>query len=332
MQNIFFTLLLVIHPAFAKTCSDALSGIEHHFKDWQAERRSFNLHRVPTARLRVATLNLNLINGIFVRNPIYTQNNPNVLEGLKNYLHSNEAPDIVAAQEIWERKDHHAILKIALEAGFAPAVTDEDQMIQTGLQILIKQTILQSPAQSEFRAFLSTNNKCVSSSWEKMGRKQRGVLITELNLKEGLTLRFKNTHLTPLNCHGKTREQQIEALKQIAMTQKKRNFEILVGDMNIAAEGVEKDLSTYQSLYSQLGMIDSFRAVSDEFGSTVNRAFPQTVALRLGKLIDRRIDYILIDKASDRNIQIHNSKVIFDNRHQKAISDHYGVETAFEIF
>lgn len=300
---------------------------------------------VVAARLRIATINLNLVSNLFARNPIYKASRQDMVEELKSYLESSSAPDVVFGQEIWEAEDHDVVVEAAIAAGYEPLVQDGEQMRKTGLQILVRKSLAAVIGPAQFNRFTDASGSPIRAFWEGIGGVHRGLLVSALVFPDGTRITLVNTHMTPLTFHQRERDHQLTALERsLPEFAKDSDGLIFAGDLNIAADykkakgaekrRVQRERKLYEDFYTRFGLVDTFRAVNtkaDAIGYTTNVYFPNTLVLRIWPEVEKRIDYIFASELGGRLlVHVEKSQLIFTT--PSTLSDHFGIESEIQFF
>ncbi len=299
----------------------------------------------PVSKIRAATFNFNLVSNVFARNPIYQSSRVSTMIALKEYLSRPSSPDILFAQEVWEKEDHESILRIAAATGYEAVVLDDKQVRRTGLQILVRKSLNAVVEPFHFIRFQDEAGNHVQAFWENWGSIYRGLLYGDLVLSDGTRITLATTHMTPLTFYQRKRDRQLAALERLLPHLAARaDGLVLAGDFNIAGDykdagGAEKqrvsrERKIYSDFFIRYGLIDTFRAVhrkKEEPGYTTNIHFPNTLALRIWPEVEKRIDYVFANELGGRiKIVVEDSRLIFTESND--LSDHFGVESELLFF
>lgn len=134
---------------------------------------------------------------------------------------------------------------------------------------------------------------------------------------EGKEIEFYSCHMNLPDCETEDMTQNIQ---NILKRSKNDNLKILMGDFNTDAIGNPED---YKNIVSQ-GLFDTYiLAEKKDDGVTVNKGIHGWANNESKK----RIDYIF----SNKKIKVKESKVIFNNKNEKIVSDHFGIEVELEF-
>lgn len=146
-----------------------------------------------------------------------------------DYLRSDGAPDVLFLQEVWTAQDHETLQRVATDAGYMALAAEG--LTGHGLQILVRRSSVREVEPVRFMKFRHR------TSFERLYRVQRGLLMTSVTLLNGRTVTLINTHLTPFTDYAQVRRSQID--QTAAFLQGNRLDHSLVifgGDLNIAAD------------------------------------------------------------------------------------------------
>lgn len=298
----------------------------------------------PVASLDVATWNLNLLKvnwSALSKVPLpaftardYAERAELIFVLLNQYLHSPDAPQVIGFQEAWTAEDHLALLRIAQSAGYVPAERNLQELVRHGLQLLIRKDAVSEIRDSGFFRF---ENRKGLATFERAGRVRRGLLWTRVVLKNGQSVLFGDTHLTPFPMYHKQRASQLSALGQ-GLPNLSRGLDhlVIIGDLNIASDYEvrrSRDIGTLakaRKLYQNFGEVtnlrDTWRAVHalnpQDPGYTFNPDFPPLISENvplighwLATRFPMRVDYIWAGERNPKaNLYVSDSKLMFTEK------------------
>lgn len=144
----------------------------------------------------------------------------------------------------------------------------------------------------------------------------RKIISAEINYN-GKNIEFYSCHM---NLPTSEKENMLENINTVLDRNKNDIIKVLMGDFNTDAISNKKD---YKKILEQ-GLFDTYEMakIKDE-GITVDKNIDGWKS-NDGKM---RIDYIF----SNKELEVLESKVIFNGKNEKIISDHYGVEVILNI-
>lgn len=156
----------------------------------------------------------------------------------------------------------------------------------------------------------------------------RPALLARVEVKEGITVDFYNTHLHHAGEDDALRLLQVDTLLSFMADKSPCAPVFLTGDMN------DTDDSDAIKALVAAGLIDTYRAIHGE--STAETGNTSSIKLEEGAFEQnptRRIDYVFAKPSPDGALTPKESEVCFNNHDDKGFypSDHLGVSTVAEV-